>query len=138
MLHQLRDRHVASASDAIDAGADEEVRVGFVRRGEQLEDVAFAVADVDDARGFVCGCRLPEILDPADAFLFLDRDSRRVDRLLAAVNAPFEGIRPLELLTGPELHGQEPERFACRRHRQAGVHQQPALRDRLLAETTGW
>ena len=106
---------------------------------EQLEDVALAVADVDAPGRVAQQLRgLPEVLQPADALLLLDRDAGGVD-------LPLQGVGPLELLAGPELDGRQAERDAPGGEDEAGVHQQPAegdggvpgLEERELADRLG-
>jgi hypothetical protein len=70
--------------------------------------------------------RLLQILQPPDAFLLLDGNSRRVDFFL-------ERGGPFEFLSGPEFDGRQPERQALGRYREARMHQDAANRVRSQA-----
>jgi len=61
----------------IDTGSYQKMCVGVVRRAKQLEDVAFSVTNMDASCGVVQQRRgLSDIVEPADAFLFLDGNAR--------------------------------------------------------------
>ena len=78
-------------------------------RAEQLVDVGLPVADVDAPGRVAQLLRGPgQVVQPADALLLLDRDAGGVD-------APLEGVGPLELLAGQELDGRQARRDAGRR-----------------------
>jgi len=66
---------------------------------------------------------VPDILQPAEALLFLDWNAGQVDRVLAGVGATtLESVGPLELLVCPELDSGQPQRQAAGGNGQAGVH----------------
>ena len=105
-----------------------EVGVQLPGQAEQLPDVAFAVANMNAARGIAQQAGgSAQIVQPAHAFLALDRHARWIDPLR-------EGVRSLELLPGPELDRGHSQRQPVRRHRQARMHQQSA--DRVHAVAT--
>jgi hypothetical protein len=60
--HLRRDRMLAVAGKTIDAGPEQEPRIAFLRRAEQLENVALAVADMNTAIRSQSGRRLTDIL----------------------------------------------------------------------------
>src|ERR1700686_365273 len=65
--------------------------------------------------------RLPYIVEPANAFLVLDRHTRWIDLLL-------ERVGSFEFRTRPELDRREPQRQPVARHRQTRVHQDATRR----------
>lgn len=109
-VHLVGDRVFAVACKAIDASSHPEVRAEFTGLAVKLVDVAFPVTDVDAAlrcreqRG-----RMLQVLQPAHAFLLLDRHPRRV-------NLGLERARALKLLAAPELDRSDAERQAVGRH----------------------
>ena len=116
----------AGFGEAVDAGADQEVRAQVLRQAEELVDVALAIADVDAAlrRADQLG-RAAQVVEPADALLLVDRHAGRVD-------LPLQRRRALELVPRPDLHRGEAERQPVGRDREARVQQQAA--QRVLAE----
>src|SRR5262249_59019505 len=100
--HLLGHRRLPLAGQPVHAGADQEMGLCRAGRAEQLEDVALPVADVDTPdRIAESGRSLLEVVQPADAFLLLDRDA-------GGVNTPLAGVSPLGLLAGPEIDGPQP------------------------------
>ena len=82
--HHFGDLRVTPPGETVRRSADEEVRVGRMRRVKQLEDVAVAVADMDAASGVATFMRgTSHVGQPAVAFLLLGRDGCRVDHPLA-------------------------------------------------------
>ena len=71
--------------------------------------------------------RLLQVLQPSDAFLLLDGNSRRVDLFL-------ERGGPFEFLSGPEFDGRQPERQPLGCYREARMHQDAA--NRVRSQTT--
>lgn len=94
----------AVAGEPIHAGAQQKMRSGVFGRAKQFVDAALPIADVHTSRGLgeQFG-RLPEVLQPAEAFLLLDRYARRIDLLLKCV-------RSLEFLARPELDRRQSKR----------------------------
>src|SRR5438094_5025988 len=112
-LHFVGDRMMSVARQAIDAGPDQEMGANFLRRAEELIDIALTISNVDAARWIAQGCGgLPEVFQPADALLLLDRNPCQVDSLL-------ERGCSLEFLTGPEFDRGQPEWQTFARHGQA-------------------
>lgn len=101
----------AVASEPIHARAQQKVRSDVLGCAEQFIDVALSVADVHTFRG-LCEqfSRLPKVLEPADAFLLLDRYTRRVDLLLECVCA-------LEFIARPKLDRRQAKRQTLGRDR---------------------
>lgn len=70
----------------------------FTGDAEELINVAFPIPNIDAALRLIQERGgLLQILQPADAFLLLNRNPCRINLL-------FERVRPLELLPRPELH----------------------------------
>jgi hypothetical protein len=108
------------AGQAINTGADEEVRTQLLRQAVKFVDVTFSVADMNAARWIAESLdRLPQIVEPAHAFLFLDRNPGRIDLLL-------QRGRSLELGACPHLDGRQAQRQAVDCDHQAGVHENAA------------
>lgn len=126
--HDLRDGGVAVFGQPVDAGADQEIRSQLTGKAEEFIDVALAVADMDAwlRRADQLG-REAQIVQPAHAFLLLDRHSRRID-------LSRQRLRTLELFSGPEFRCGEPERqtFGC--HGEAGMREHAT--DHVLAMPT--
>ncbi len=120
LVHGCEDRPGAVIRPPVDAAAHEKVRAEFVRRDEQLIDVALAITDVDASRriGSKYGC-LVHVLEPTEALFLLDRHPRRVDM-------PLEGARAFEAGAGPELDRTQSQRQPVRRDTEACVHQKTA------------
>jgi hypothetical protein len=98
--------------------ADHKVRPDIVGRAEQLIDVGLAIPNVNTPRRLIeQRRRLHEIVHPAHAFLFTNRDARRVYPALQLIG-------PLE----HQLHGGQTERQSRRRHHEARVHRDAAQR----------
>ncbi len=94
---------------------------------EKLVDVTFAITNMDASSRMTQElCRLLEIFQPPDAFLFLDGNPGRIDLL-------FKRCRPLEFLPGPELNGRQPQRHSFNCNREARMHQDAANRVRSEA-----
>ena len=100
------ERHLASYSGLMQADAkrstrtDEEVRTQLLGQAVKFVDVAFSVADMNAARRIAeLLDRLPQIVEPAHAFLFLDWNPGRIDLLL-------QRGRSLELGACPHLGGR--------------------------------
>src|SRR5437667_1635461 len=94
--------------------------VGVMGGAKQLIDIAFTVADMDASLGLGQQSRgLPDIIKPADAFLFFDRNPSEVDLVLKRVGS-------FELLSGPKLDGGDSQRksFGC--HHETGMHEDAA------------
>lgn len=116
----------AVAGEPIDAGPNEEVRAQIVREAEQFIDVAFTIADMNTTVGLTQALnRLPEILEPANAFLLLDGNTGRID-------VPFERGDPFEFLARPEFYGRQSQRQSTGRHGKAGMHHHSA--DSVMAK----
>lgn len=71
------------------------------------------------------GCGLADVLQPANAFFFLDRHARRI-------NAALQLIGAVELVTTPELDCGQTEWQPGGRSHKTGMHQD-ATRDAILA-----
>lgn len=92
LIHFVGNRVIPVSGQAVDAGPDQEVRSGFPGRTEQLVYVALAVTDVDASPWIGQQRRgLLDVLQPPDALLLLDRNTRWINLLL-------ERGGPLELL----------------------------------------
>ena len=88
LIHLVGYRVAAIASQTIHAGTDKEMRANVLRCAEQLVDVALTVTNVDATlRLTEKRRRLPQVFQPAIAFLFLDRLTRRIDLFLRCVAA---------------------------------------------------
>ncbi len=102
LIHFVGNRVIPVSGQAVDAGPDQEVRSGFPGRTEQLVYVALAVTDVDASPWIGQQRRgLLDVLQPPDALLLLDRNTRWINLLL-------ERGGPLELLPGPEFYCRQP------------------------------
>ena len=113
LFHFIRNFVVAIASKPVRLHTHDKVRAQVVGLAVKFENVALAIADVDAAVWFAEKTnRLPQIVQPPHAFLFLDGNSRRIDLSL-------ERRRSLEFLAGPEFHGGQPERQSACRDRKA-------------------
>lgn len=125
LCHFVSDRVIAITGQSIDAGSHQEAGIEFIGQAEQLIDVALAVADMDATLGVINqGGGLPQVQQPLDAFLLLDRNTRRVDFVLQRGGA-------LELLAAPELDRAQAQWQSLCSHRKAGVHQDAAGRVQL-------
>jgi len=112
--HLVGNRMISVSGEAVDAGSHQKMRSCLLCGAEQLVDVALAVSARDTAlRLSEEGRGLPQVLPPAEAFLFFDGPSGGVNALLQRVTA-------CELLSGPELHGGSAQRQSGRGHGQAG------------------
>src|SRR5436190_10514581 len=121
-FHFLRDRMFSVTSETIDAGTYEKMRVGIVRRAKQFVDIAFAVSNVDASlRIAQQSRRLLDVVEPAHAFFFFDRNPSGVDLL-------FERIGSLEFLPGPKLDGGDSQRQSFSGDDQTGMHENAAGR----------
>jgi hypothetical protein len=79
LLHFVCDRVIPVSSQAVDAGPDQEMRSGFLRRAEKLVNVALAITDMDASSRITEKLRgLLDIFQPPDAFLLLDGNARRI------------------------------------------------------------
>jgi hypothetical protein len=102
---------------AIHARAHQEVRSLLLCGAEKLVNVTLAVSNVNATLRVMEECRgLSQVFQPADTFFFLDRYSRRINSLL-------ERVAPVELFTGPKLHGRQPQRKSSDGRCQTGMHQ---------------
>ena len=103
------------------------MRSDLLCRAEKFVDVAFAITDMDASSWIVQKLsRLLQIVQPPDAFLLFDGNSRRVDLFL-------ERGGPFEFLSGPEFDGRQPERQPLGCYREARMHQDAANRVRSQA-----
>ena len=103
----------AISGQSIDAGPHKKMGADLKSRAKQFVDVALPIADVDTAlRLAEKHCGLLEVFQPADAFLLLNGDSRRID-------LPLECCRTLELLPVPELDGGKTKWKPVGRHCEA-------------------
>ena len=128
--HDRYHRMGAVAGEPVGTVPDEEVGVQLTGQTEQLSDVAFAVANMNAARGIAQQAGgSAQVVQPAHALLALDRHARWNDPLP-------EGVRSFELLPDPELDSGHSQRQPVRRHRQARMHQQSA--DRVHPVATGF
>ena len=101
---------VSSSLEPVDAGSDQEIRPRLTGKAEEFIDVALAVADMDASLRRANELRRKaKIVQPAHAFLLLDRHPRRID--LAR-----QRLRALELFPGPEFRRGQPERQALHLH----------------------
>src|SRR6185437_5742227 len=81
--HVVGDRVVSIACQSIDTRPHQEMGADLLGRAEELINVALTVADMNAARRVAQRCRgLPDVLQPADALLLLDRNARRVNPFL--------------------------------------------------------
>src|SRR5947208_4128073 len=97
-LHFVGDRMMSVARQAIDAGPDQEMGANFLRRAEELIDIALTISNVDAARWIAQGCGgLPEVFQPADALLLLDRNPVRLTLFLSAA-VPLNFLRVQNLI----------------------------------------
>lgn len=118
--HLRSHRVIAVTGKAINNSADDEVTAKLAAEAIELVDIALTVADMDAAiRSPQQLNRLAQIVEPADAFLRLDRHPRRIDPTL-------ELRRALELVPAPELHCRQSQGKPLGRHREARMHQDPA------------
>ena len=102
--HLVGDRVASIAREPIDAGAHEKVRPSLPNCAEKLVNVVLTIANMDKSlRGAEQLDGLAHILQPAKAFLFLDRNPRRVDLALECVGA-------LEFRPRSELRGAKAQR----------------------------
>src|SRR6202043_2341862 len=117
--HLSGNRVRAVASKPIHASAQQKMGSDVLGGAEELVDVAFSIADVHTSGwlGQQFG-RLAKVLEPADAFLLLDRYARRVNFLL-------QRIRSFEFLAGPELDRRQSQRQPFGRHRKTRMQQNP-------------
>ena len=99
------------------------MRSDLLCRAEKFVDVAFAITDNWIVQKL---SRLLQIVQPPDAFLLFDGNSRRVDLFL-------ERGGPFEFLSGPEFDGRQPERQPLGCYREARMHQDAANRVRSQA-----
>ena len=128
LIHLVGDRVISVSGQAVDTGPDQEMRSDLLGRTEKLVDVALAITDMDASSWITEKLRgLLQIFQPPNAFLLLDRNTRRIDLLL-------ERGGPFEFLPGPEFDGRQPERQPLGRHRQARMHQDAA--DRVRSQAT--
>ena len=128
LFHFVGNRVVPVSGQAIDAGPNQEMRSDLLCRTEQFVYVALSVTDVD-ASPRIAQCRrgLPDVFQPPDALLLLDRNARWIDLLL-------ERVGPLEFLPGPEFDCRQTKRQTFARYRQARMHQDSA--DRVDSRTS--
>jgi hypothetical protein len=125
MPHGFADRVLTISREPVDAGAYEEVGGKIICGAKQLVDVTFPVTDVNAANRIVEKfSRLAHILQPAPAFLFLNRYARGIDMTL-------ELRSPLELLPCPEFHCSQAKWQSIGSDSKARMHQDAALRERL-------
>src|SRR6516162_10212079 len=130
LVHLVGHGVIAVACSTVHAGPQQEVRAKFMGQAEELVDITLPIADMH-ASGWTTQKlgRLRQIVQPADAFLRLDRNPRRVDLLL-------ERRGPFELLSCPQLNRGQADRHAIRGQRQARMHQNAA--DRMSAHAAGF
>ncbi len=92
-VHRMRNRMLSVSGQAIHTGAYQEVGLRRLCGAKEFIKIAFAVADVDAVPRVLEGrCGLPQVLQPADAFFFLDRHPGWIDFLLERI-ATFELFR---------------------------------------------
>ena len=125
MPHGFADRVLTISREPVDAGTYEEVGGKIICGAKQLVDVTFPLTDVNAANRIVEKfSRLAHILQPAPAFLFLNRYARGIDMTL-------ELRSPLELLPCPEFHCSQAKWQSIGSDSKARMHQDAALRERL-------
>lgn len=131
LLHLVGNRVLTVAGKAVDAGSHDEVRAELLRLAEQLVDVAFSIADVHAAIGRrEQRRRLLQVLQPANAFLLLDRHAHGID-------LGRQSSLALELLAVPELDRGDAQRQAVGRHGEARMHEDAADGMHCLAPVLG-
>ncbi|MGK2908691.1 MAG: hypothetical protein ACSLE1_02630 [Sphingobium sp.] len=92
----------AIARQSINACPYQEMGASFARSAEELIDVVFAIADVDQALAFSQQSRGgAHILQPADTFLGFDRHPRRIYMTLKCRGT-------FEFAAGPDLIAAKP------------------------------
>jgi putative transposase len=122
-MARRRDRHWFR--EPVGLHAHQETGLELLRQTEQLVDVALAIADMNAALGRTQQRhRLTQVLEPAVAFLRLDRHPGRVD-------VPLERPCSLELRARPELRRRQAERRAGERDGQARMHEHAAQREHV-------
>src|SRR5487761_1616247 len=115
-VHGVGNCMTAFPGKPVNAGSNQEMRSNLLGQAEQLVNVALAIANMNTSFGYSEKVRrLPQILQPADALLLLDRNPRRVDLSL-------QRCRPFERFTCPELDCRQTERKPIDRHGQARMH----------------
>lgn len=125
-LHLLSDCVVAIASQAVDAGADKEVRANVLRYRTTRRCRSPGRQYARNAEGRRTAGLTASSSQASDSFPFLRSDPRGVDRLL-------ERVAALELTACPKFDRSQTERHSLCRHGQTGMHQDAALGQRLAA-----
>ncbi|MGY4485179.1 hypothetical protein ACVWWR_004370 [Bradyrhizobium sp. LM3.2] len=104
LVHFVSDRVISFPSQTINASPDHEVRYSFSSRAEQLIDVALAITDMDASSRIAQQLRgLTDIVQPPNALLLLDGNTRRIDLLLKRGD-PLEFL-PVQNLTAASPSG---------------------------------
>src|SRR5712691_7538032 len=128
LIELVGNRVIAVSSQAIDTCPDQKMRSDLLCGAEKLVDVALAITNMDASSRITQKLSgLLQIFQPADAFLFLDGNSRRIDLFL-------ERGGPFEFLPSPEFDGRQPEWNTLDRNREARMHQDAA--NRVRSQTT--
>ena len=96
------------------------MRAQLAGKTKQLVDVAFPVCDVHASAGLAEQFRrLPQVLQPANAFFVLNRNA-------GGIYLAFQRVGAVKLVSGPELDRCKSQRQSDGISHQAGVHQNPA------------
>lgn len=118
--HYGFDSGATLTDEPVDGGAHQEPCAERRSRAEQLVDVAFPVPDMDKALGSAKQLRrLAHVFQPADAFLGLNGNARRVDVSLQRRGA-------LAFVAGPKRDGADAQRQPFGRDGKARMHENAA------------
>ena len=120
LLHFIADRMFAITGQTVNTGPNKEMGNHFPGQAEQLINIALAISHVHAAIRIVQQRGgLADVVQPADAVLFLDRHARRVDAALQLIGA-------VKFATIPELDCGQTERQPSGSGYKAGTHKDAA------------